>query len=133
MRWRGIKPCFLARLDDGEEARDGLLNERLRVERRELLLSVVDEGTWGVLEYVEYMLSMVNQQGCCCSRGLDTDIAHHVEDALVAIVPDACNDRQGEIRNVLSQCECVKTTHVARCSTSSYDYNAVEFVARDAD
>ena len=69
---------------------------------------------------------MVDEEGGCGSRGFHTGVGYHIQNALVAVVTDAGDDGDGEVGNVLGQCQRVEATHVARCTATSYYYDAVK-------
>ena len=50
---------------------------------------------------VEHLLQVGDQEGSGGRRGLHTGVGHHVEDALVALMTDAGDDGQREVRHVL--------------------------------
>ena len=75
-----------------------------------------------------HLRKVVNEQGCRRRGRLDTSVRHHVEHALVALVPNTRDDRQGEISHVFGQQQGVETAHVGRCTASPYDDNDVEAV-----
>ena len=71
---------------------------------------------------------MVDEEGSSSRRSLYTGVADHVEDALVAVVPDASDDGQGEIRHVLSEGQGVETAHIAGGATTADNDDAVVII-----
>ena len=90
------------------------------------LVDQVGERCLGLFDAVEHAQQVVDEQ-CCGGRGrLHTGVGHHVEDAFVAVVADAGDDGQGELGDVLGQCQRVEAAEVGSGTAASDDDDAVE-------
>ena len=74
------------------------------------------EAVLGIVDGVEDGLEVVDEEGGSSSGGLYPHVTHHVEDTLVTVVADAGDNGDGEVGDVLSQCQRIETAHVARCT-----------------
>ena len=84
----------------------------------------------GFVDGVEHCFEVVYKQRCSSGGRLDSGMGDHIEDAFITVMADASDDGQGEVGDVLSQGEGVETTHVARGTTTSYNYDAVKYLTR---
>ena len=68
---------------------------------------------------------MINQKGCCGSRGLYPCVTHHIEDALITVMSDTRNDGYGEVGYILSQCQGVEASHITSGTTATNDHHRI--------
>ena len=86
------------------------------------------ETVLGIVDGIEHLFQMIDEKGCCCCWCLHPGMADHVEDTLVAVVADAGDDGQGEVGDILCQCEGVEAAHIARCTTTANNHYAIKLI-----
>ena len=99
---------------------------KLGVQGGQPLLCVQGDAVLCLVDGVKHCLQVVDKEGCCGCRRFHTEVAHHVENALVAVVADAGDDGYRELGYVLSQRQRVETGKVGRGAASSDDDHTVE-------
>lgn len=65
-----------------------------------------------VVQMLQGVSKMGNRESSCGSRGLHSCIRHHIQYALIPVMTDSSDDRQGEVCDILGKRQGVETAHV---------------------
>ena len=122
----GIETGFMTGLELREELReDAGQGCQLRGVGRELQPGVTGYAVLGIIDGIEHGLGMGDEEGSGGSRGLYTRVAHHVEDALVAVVTNAGDNGQRKLSDVLGKGKGVEAREVGGGTTTTDDDDTI--------
>ena len=74
-----------------------------------------------IVQVLEGISEMGNQEGSGSRRCLHSGVRHHIQHTLVSVMSDTCDDRQGEVSDILGKGQGVETTHITRRTTTTDD------------